>query len=112
MIDYVDPYFTTTDPNFVIVGDYHPRIREDSQELRLASSLDGPINFLIGGYLQHSKFLYNFQDVAFPNAPILFDRAKLNLDGSHVSVFGQVRVNPIETVELSVGGRYSWEKKE
>jgi iron complex outermembrane recepter protein len=108
----VDPYFATSDPNFIIVGDYLiDPLRELSQELRLASSFEGPINFLAGGYLQDSEFLYTTQDVAFANNPISFGRNKLDLDGSHVSVFGQLRVNPVETIELSGGGRYSWEKK-
>lgn len=110
-LDWTDPYFNTTDPNFIIVGDYHFNLTELSQEFRLASSWDGPINMLVGTYLQDSKFAYDTQDVAFPDNPVQFGRGKLALKGSHLSLFGQLRFNPVETVELTAGGRYSWEKK-
>src|SRR3546814_20645131 len=40
-----------------------------SQELRLASDFDGPLNFFLGGYYQHSK------DDLFNNALIKIGRA-------------------------------------
>ncbi|MFC4595486.1 TonB-dependent receptor domain-containing protein [Sphingobium tyrosinilyticum] len=110
-IDWVDPYFTTTDPDLIIVGDYHIKLRELSQELRLGSSFAGPVNFLVGGYFQDSQFLYDTRDVGMANNPTNFGSGKLDLDGRHVSLFGQIRVNPVPTVELAGGGRYSWERK-
>lgn len=110
-IDWVSPYLSTSDVSRVIVGDYHIDLRELSQELRLASSFQGPVNFLVGVYLQDSKFLYDFQDVRNPSNPFKISGADLNLGGAHASVFGQIRVNPVESVEISGGGRYSWEKK-
>ncbi|MEC3909546.1 TonB-dependent receptor [Sphingobium sp. CR2-8] len=111
-IDWVSPYLSTSDASRVIVGDYHIDLRELSQELRLASSFEGPVNFLAGLYLQDTKFLYDFQDVRNPDNPFKISGADLNLGGSHASIFGQVRINPIATVELAGGGRYSWEKKD
>lgn len=110
-IDWVDPYFTTTDPDLIIIGDYHIKLRELSQEVRLASSFEGPVNFLVGGYFQDSQFLYNTRDIGMANKPTNFGSGKLDLDGRHASIFGQMRVNPVPTIELAAGGRYSWERK-
>lgn len=110
-VDYTDPGLNTSDPNFILVGDYHFKLTELSQEFRLASNWEGPINFLVGTYLQDSKFVYDTQDVLNADNPIYFGRNQLQLKGSHLSLFGQLRVNPVETVELTAGGRYSWEKK-
>lgn len=110
-LDYVSNAFMTTDPARAIIGDYHPDIREISQEFRLASSFEGPINFLTGAYFQDSEFFYYTRELRNAANPFVSSRFSTDIDGSHKSVFGQLRVNPIETIELSGGGRYSWEKK-
>lgn len=111
-LDYANPYVPTTNPALIYTSDYQINIRELNQELRLASSFDGPINFIVGGYLQDSRFLYDYIEARNASAPVAFSDAQLKLDGSHHSIFGQMRVNPIEQIELSAGGRYSTERKE
>lgn len=110
-MDFVSNFFVTTNPARIIIGDYHPNIRELSQEIRIASSFEGPINFLAGAYFQDSEFLYATRQLSNAANPRVDSDFVLDIDGSHQSVFGQLRVNPIETIELSGGGRYSWEEK-
>lgn len=110
-LDFVSNAFMTTAPERAYVTDYHPDIRELSQEIRLASNFDGPINFLTGAYFQDSEFYYPVREIINANSPTVISRAITDIDGSHKSIFAQVRINPIETIELSVGGRQSWESK-
>ena len=88
------------------------RVDEYSQELRLTSNLEGPFDFMIGGYLQHSKLEFisavgiNSVTPSFRN-PI----TRQTQSGDAQSVFAQASLRFTPTLELSGGGRYSHEKK-
>lgn len=87
--------------------------REFSEELRLSSDFDGPVNFIVGGYYQHSKLYDVF--IAARNADVPVVVANYNNAATQkadaYSVFAQVGWDIVPTLELSVGGRYSYEKK-
>lgn len=117
--------FTSTNRADAILGSVNLLdIREISQEVRLASSFSGPLNFLVGGQYQDSKAisvsLAAFGAVA--GAPSIFGPARpspfvaanyyLNQKGSAYSFFGQLQLKPIPEIELSAGGRYSHEEKD
>ncbi|WP_156681266.1 TonB-dependent receptor [Sphingomonas profundi] len=97
-------------------------IREITEELRLASNFDGPVNFLAGGLIQDSHAVNG--SVTFRNAnnpgqrnPTTggfvnyINNYRLVQNGLAYSVFGQMQVTFLEHFELSVGGRYSYERK-
>lgn len=88
-------------------------IREVSQELRLSSDFDGPVNFMIGGYYQDQKVVTHTAAGANALNPIqLFPPAEIQQKGTAYSGFGSVSYKPVEEIELSGGVRYSHEKKE
>lgn len=88
------------------------------QELRGVSSFDGMINFAFGGHYEHNnRTLF----VGAANGPILADAATgkfhTNDNEQHnkstaISVFGQIILRPLDTVELAGGGRYTWQRNE
>ncbi|RYD67402.1 MAG: TonB-dependent receptor [Sphingomonadales bacterium] len=86
-------------------------IRELSQELRLSSDYDGPVNFMVGGYFQDTRA--SVAGVVYLNAnrPTFSSNYRYRQDGTAYSMFGQAIVKFLPELELSVGGRYSYEKK-
>ncbi|MDM8010959.1 MAG: TonB-dependent receptor [Parasphingorhabdus sp.] len=117
-------YTATSRPDAILGSVNFLDIREISQELRVASSFSGPINFLVGGQYQDtsaiSASLAAFGAIA--GQPSLFGAARpspfvvsnyyLDQDGKAYSFFGQVQVKPIPEIEIAAGGRYSHEEKE
>src|SRR3546814_10483685 len=95
--------------------------REVSEEIRVTSDFDGPVNFVFGGHYQDSHattashtFLATPGTLAFGAfpGPIEINEYFLVQDGQAYSIFAQAMVDLLPTVELSVGARYSHEKKE
>lgn len=88
-----------------------------TQELRLNTDFDGPVNVMVGAY-------YEEFDRPFRNAPDinhLFNSAAQNYSyvdmhskttGQYASGFAQVRWNIIPTLELAAGARYSHDEKD
>ncbi len=116
--------FTATSRPDAILGSVNLLdIREISEEVRLASSFDGPINFLAGGQYQDSKAISaslaafgaiaGQPSVLGPTRPSPFVASNyyLNQDGQAYSFFGQLQVKPIPEIEIAAGGRYSHEEK-
>lgn len=93
-------------------------IRQWTEELRVVSSFDSPLNFVAGGFYQDFKFS-TFSAVSF--APPLFTPALtdpfLAVDDHFrqrtkaYSLFGQLIYNFAPGWEATAGARYSYEKK-
>src|SRR3546814_2448055 len=90
-----------------------------SQELRLASDFDGPLNFFLGGYYQHSKDdLYNnalitpyvFYGLAGNGRYDAYEKVA-DLVSDTISVFGQMSFDIADNLELAGGLRYTHEKR-
>ncbi len=116
--------FTATYLPAAILGSMNElHIREFSEEIRLASSFSGPINFLVGGQYQTTKAdtasiaafgaVAGAPSILGPTRPSPFLASDYFLDqkGKAYSVFGQIQLKPIEQIEISAGGRYSHEEK-
>ncbi len=88
------------------------KIREVSEELRLTSDFDGPLNFMVGGFYQDQKLQYVAAGaINAINPTQLFQPLVVQQDGTSYSVFGSLSYKPTDTVEISGGARYSKEKK-
>ena len=93
------------------------RFRQFSQELRLQSDFDSPLNFMIGGFFSDTNhFFFNASRIA----PVPADPATGKFHswekpssalGRTYSVFGQLRYE-IGDVELAGGARYTREIKD
>lgn len=91
--------------------------KEFSQELRLKSDLEGPVNFLVGAYYQKSNtfieqntFLGLQPNLAGVN-PTQINAYKVRQKGEGYSGFGQLILTPVDKIEVTAGGRYSFERK-
>lgn len=80
--------------------------RQLSQEVRLASNFDGPINFLVGGYADDTTLRTN--TVLIVNGPIF----NHHITGNGYSAFAQANWNIIDGLELAGGARWSREERQ
>lgn len=96
------------------------KLQQYSQELRLASHFDGPINFMAGVFYEHRKFIFDTSQQAVNISLIAPDPVTgytFDWDKNHttktdaVSVFGSLTWNPTDKIELSGGVRYTDESK-
>jgi iron complex outermembrane receptor protein len=98
--------------------------REFSEELRFTTAFSWPLNFAGGLFYADTRaatgsitYLFggNFDLLApgfgGPTTPALVNAYYLQQDGSAYSGYLQGIYTPIETVEIDLGGRYSYEKK-
>lgn len=88
-----------------------------SQEIRIVSNFDGPINFATGGYYEHGDRTFEVGGQNGPNPADprngkfnTHDNRQVN-ENSAISVFGQLTFKPIDTIEIAGGARYTREKK-
>ena len=111
----VDSFTFTTIP--AIAASNNVDITSISEELRLTSDFDGPLNFTIGGFYQDGKFkIIQAVPVDFggtcPSAScFLLPYNAYDQDTQAYSVFGQARYDLTDQLQLSVGARMSWEEK-
>lgn len=92
-----------------------------SQEVRLTSDFAGPFNFMVGGYFSQGEFYIDAPAsldpgatgvAGFPFAPSNpSDNAIWDIRSHSWSTFGQAIIGITDQLELSVGGRYTFEKK-
>lgn len=89
-----------------------------SQEVRIASDFDGPINFAIGGYFSDSSFVFNTDshNVNFGFDPVRqtyvsFSRDN-GFDAKSFSMFAQATWKIVPSLELSGGARWSSDQRD
>jgi iron complex outermembrane receptor protein len=99
----------------------HTDLHQFTQELRLLSSFDSPLNFLVGGFFQHAKLGLGVPfALAGPAAagifgpgapPVLVGDDHFHQLTEAYSGFGQLLWKFAPDWELTGGGRYSHERK-
>ena len=81
-----------------------------SQELRLASNGDGPLNYVVGAFLLDQNY-----DISNAQSGLIYGGGTLvqlaSQDNTAYAIFGQLDYNVTEKLILTAGGRYSYEKK-
>lgn len=104
--------FSKTSVDALSIGSHNRfNVREISQELRLASSFDFPVNFTLGGFFQDSRVFTSTNSYAGTETPFFFNQTGALQNGTSYSFFGQLNWKILSNLELSGGGRYSYEKK-
>jgi iron complex outermembrane receptor protein len=88
-----------------------------SQELRVSSNFDGPVNFMVGAFFDIREFKTDQgQLVPAPTPPfpagtrLLFANQQM-VESDSQSAFGQVSWKLVPNIELSAGGRFTQESK-
>jgi iron complex outermembrane recepter protein len=92
-----------------------------SQEIRLASSFKGPLNFVVGGYYEYDDRFFTNTDKIFPLGPYpgtgayagAYNTLALTAynRGWSMSGFGQLKWQITPELELAGGARYSYDLK-
>lgn len=82
--------------------------RAFSQELRLNTNFDGPLNFMLGGYVDDTFFAYR---ATAEFATSFSPEVTADLNGRTYSGFGQAIYDITDTLELAGGLRYTYEQK-
>lgn len=87
--------------------------RDFTQELRLSSDYDTPLNFTVGGFVQRGRFSNVAALVGnrFLGLPAFLSNGVNRIKVTSNSVFGQLRYQIAPTVELAAGGRYTDERR-
>jgi iron complex outermembrane receptor protein len=104
------------------VGTSDPRntLQQFSQEMRLASDFDSPVNFMVGGFYEWRKFVFDTAQQGVnisliapdPITGNTFDWDKIQTTKTEAwSLFGSVAIDLTEKLELSGGVRYTDESK-
>ncbi|MCB2080469.1 MAG: TonB-dependent receptor [Novosphingobium sp.] len=96
-----------------IAPHYGFRSRQFTQELRLTSDFDGPLNLMFGGYFQDGKYVNRnrlLANTAF-GLPAILQNAKHRIDIKTYSLFGQAIWNISDAVELAGGARWTDETR-
>lgn len=83
-----------------------------SQELRVNSDFDGPLNFMIGGYYEHAqRGLLNSAEIFHVFNPVANNYAAATISSAtnedYVSFFAELSWKILPTLELSGGARWS-----
>lgn len=94
------------------------RLKDVVQELRLNTDLGGFIDFSAGAFFSNSNRRYTVGAITaiFSADPVTgkfnnYD-ARYDAHTRTYSAFGQVRIKPVESVELAAGGRYTHDSKD
>jgi iron complex outermembrane receptor protein len=93
----------------LVLGD-RMEYRQFSEELRLATSYDSPINGIFGLYYDDSRHRETGNVAIFAPA-VIAPAPHYDIDGETISAFGQARWQITDTVELAGGGRWTREEK-
>ena len=112
------------DYNVIIPSNIPYRDSEFSEEIRVGSTFDSPLNFSAGAYFSDTTaqtggltylFGSNFDlfgpGVAGPTTPFLVNDIFLKQTGQAYSAYLQLIYKPVDVLEIDVGGRYSYERK-
>jgi iron complex outermembrane receptor protein len=86
-------------------------VREITEEGRLTSNFDFPLNVMVGGLYQDSRAEVDVVSTRRTFNPIWINKSAYRQEGKAWSLFGQGTLRPLEGFELSGGVRYSHENK-
>lgn len=98
--------FSPAAPTLLNVGN-GVKHRQFTEELRLESDLDGPLNFMVGGFYQDA----HFQSVSYNLAVAPYVRPVYHIPNEVLSAFAQLTWDITDQLELAGGARYTDEKK-
>ena len=99
------------------VVDRKTKNRQYSQELRLASSDNGPLNYVVGVYGLHSKFDFGRRTLVggpiagLPADVIIQSFGTRSQKTDSFAIFGQASYNITDSWSISGGARQTWDKK-
>ncbi|CAN7633881.1 TonB-dependent receptor [Phenylobacterium sp. LjRoot225] len=87
-----------------------------TQEVRVDTDFDGPVNFMGGAYYEHFvRPFFNAPDLFHVFNPAAGNYTLTNMSsnsrGEYYSAFGQVRWNIVPTLELAAGARWAHDEK-
>ncbi len=106
---------STTGTVQVIIQDNDFSNRQFTQEMRLESAFDGPLNFMVGGFYLQARQMNHVRVRANQTLGILPPvvlAAQHYVDIDSYAGFGQLTLTPTETLEISAGARWTSEERD
>lgn len=98
-------------PISLLASTSHIDKRDFSEEFRISTSFDSPVNGMLGVYYQDGDMsIRNNVSINF-GTPVNIGGNAFTIDTKSVSVFGQLTWEILENLELSGGARWTSEKK-
>lgn len=101
-----------------VSGSNENRFEQLSQEVRFVTELDGPVNFTVGGYLEDGLLQSSTAAMLGYAGPdpvtgrfYAYERFG-RIESRTYSLFGQVRWEPLDALEIAVGARWTREQKD
>lgn len=112
--DELNAHNASVGPRITIAPSYLPfEMKQFTQEVRLASDFETPVNFTVGAFYEHRTTDGAQGSVSFAGAaPVAFPLEGTRQSQEAFSAFGQLLWNVTDRLELSGGARYSHEAKD
>ena len=110
----INAHNASVGPQATVLVPYLPfEVTQWTQELRLTSSWDAPINFMVGGFYEQ-RDTESSQNGVLTIVPgfLEFGEERFKQDQEAYSIFGNILWDITEALEFSVGLRYSHEEKD
>ncbi|MFN3727626.1 MAG: TonB-dependent receptor [Allosphingosinicella sp.] len=108
---FASPLFAKPPPNVQV--NLRNELQQSSfqQELQLASSGDSWLGYIAGLFYYHEdiRSIYQSQVGAATTIPYINDDRQLT---DAYAAYGELYIRPVEGLELTVGGRMSWDEKQ
>ncbi|MCB2079044.1 MAG: TonB-dependent receptor, partial [Novosphingobium sp.] len=99
----------------LISAENHFQRRQFTEEVRLTSDFDSPLNFLIGAYIERGKFsdrvTIGANQALSPAFPDVLQYGKKTVRIETTSLFGQVLYKVVPEVEITAGVRWTDETR-
>lgn len=104
----------TIGPKATLLVPYLPfKMKQFSEEVRLVSTYQGPLNFTVGAYYEH-RVTHGAQNavILIAGPPFALGTERTAQGNDAYSMFGQLIWKPVSDFEISGGLRYSEERKD
>ena len=87
--------------------------RQFQQEFQLSSTGDSWINYTLGLFYYREKIESDYRtQIAFGAGPLPLPRVNLDRQITNAyAAYGELYLNPLENLEITLGGRMSWDRK-
>jgi iron complex outermembrane receptor protein len=112
--DEINSHNTSAGPKATLLVPYLPfEMKQFTQEVRLVSTFDAPLNFTVGAFYE-SRTTTGAQNAVFliGPAPVAVGTERTDQGQDDYSLFGQLIWKPVPGLEISGGARYSHESKD
>lgn len=113
--DFTNAFDSDSTPSTALFSQFNEQFRQFTQEIRVTSPANQPIEFIVGGFYLHSTTKYNYFSF-YNNFPVLgglygTTSQRFNQKEDAFAGFGQATWHIADNLQFMAGGRLSSDKK-